>query len=376
MVKAEPCCARVSRPRTASRNADPGFDLKFLSWSDIIRRTVPPPEFQVENLVPLRGVTLITGEGGIGKSFMLMAMAYATATGTSFLGRFGCRRGGALILDMENDDSTVIRRAQKVLIAHRQVAGRACPSTAESDCGNGESHACDFTLPIHILSKQFLSRVPLLIDRDNGFEALTDVVRFYAPALVVIDPLTAIHATDENDNIAMRQIVMLLQHIARRNNLAIVVIHHPRKRGMINDAGQMIRGASDLRNAVDSHLFMRKLSTTQILVEHDKSRHAPAIERFRVEMTDTNDGTGTIFRYLGDANEPAVKQFDAREAILSALREAGRCKRWELIARAKVDGVSRTVLDRTLKEMIEHGQLAKLGYGVYSLKQPQLEMEC
>lgn len=349
------------------RIEDFGVDLEFMSWSDIIRRTVPPPEFQVEGLVPLRGVTLITGEGGIGKSFMLIAMAYAIATGTRFLGKFACGRGGAVVLDMENDDTTVIRRAQKVLAA-QQGSASGCLSRP------GCEDTSERPLPIHILSKRIFSRVPFLIDREGGYEALDRVAGHYSPALLVIDPLTAIHSTDENDNIAMRRIIMLLQHIARTHNLAVVVVHHPRKRGMINDAGQMIRGASDLRNAVDSHLFLRKLSSSQILVVHDKSRHAPAVERFKVEMVDTEDGAGTLFRYLGDANEVAVKQTEGGEAVLRILKETGSCRRGELVVRAKAEGIGRATLDRALSDLLQSGEVGRCSRGVYVLSQARLNV--
>src|SRR5262249_3050259 len=60
--------------------------LQFLDveqWAD-----KPPPErpWAVRDRVPLRQVTLLTGEGATGKSILMLQLAVATALGTEWVG--------------------------------------------------------------------------------------------------------------------------------------------------------------------------------------------------------------------------------------------------------------------------------------------------
>ena len=171
----------------------------------------------------------------------------------------------------------------------------------------------------------------------------------------------------------MRSVIRTLSGLAREFEMAVIVAHHPRKRGQNNDAGQMIRGASDLRNAVDSHIFLRRIDGSRLLVEHDKSRHAPALEKFQVEMTDGDDGESIRFVHLGAAPETAVRSAEARAFVLGVLEE-GECRTGELAARAAAAGFSRSTMLRALTQLLEEQTAHRVGYGVYSLRAPQVVM--
>lgn len=333
--------------------------LSVWTWQALLNREVTPPDFICEGLIPRRGVTLLTGEGGIGKSFLSLDLAYSVAGGDKFLHNFDCVQGPVLMIDLENDEASIARRVQKITVGRR------------------ESKETIDDIPVYVVKKGDLENAALHIDEERGKAALRNAIESYCPSLLIIDPLVAIHGKDENDNLAMRQVVMLLQEIARNNNLGVVLIHHPRKRGMFNDPGQMIRGASDLRNAVDSHLFVRKVSKEQAIVEHDKSRHATPVPKFTIEMKDNDAGTATYIRYTGGTTESLEKEALARESLLNILLEAGECRRSELISKAENEGVAKSTTERALKSLLSEGKVIQpVDRGPYQLAvtHPELDM--
>ncbi|MDO8587613.1 MAG: AAA family ATPase [Armatimonadota bacterium] len=315
--------------------------LEFCTVGTLAARRVTEAEFVVEGLVPLRGVTLMTGEGGIGKSYLLMDMAMSVAGGQPFLDTFTCRQGPVCIIDLENDENSIARRTQKLLRAR-----------GVSD------------LPTHIARKGGPAEAELAIDKEPSLKALTEGLEAVRPIALIIDPLTAAHSKDENDNMAMRSVIRTLSRLAQEFEMAVIVAHHPRKRGQNNDAGQMIRGASDLRNAVDSHIFLRRIDDSRLLVEHDKSRHAPELEKFQVEMVDGDDGESIRFNHLGPAPDAAVKSTEAR-AFVQGVLEDGPRRRKEILALAQADGLHFRVMENALTALTEEGLILRPERGLY-----------
>jgi KaiC/GvpD/RAD55 family RecA-like ATPase len=360
----QPNCPVRCKSTTEGPVQPPQFDLEesagplaLWTWQALLKREVTPPEFVVDGLIPRRGVTMLTGEGGIGKSWVAIELAYSVGSGSRFLGQFDCLEGPVLIVDLENDESTIARRAQKITTGRMELDGKSEYISA------------------FIVRKDDLGQATLHIDDEKGKKKLCETIEGCSPVLMIVDPLVAVHSKDENDNMAMRQVIMTLQEIARHYNLAVLIIHHPRKRGVINDGGQMIRGASDLRNAVDSHLFIRKVSKEQAIIEHDKSRHAPPVAKFTIEMTDSEDGLATYIRYSGSTTESMEKEAAARECLISILQESGECKRSQLLGKADAEGVSKSTAERALRNLLtERKVIQPEERGAYRLNNTQAEL--
>ena len=70
----------------------------------------------------------------------------------------------------------------------------------------------------------------LMLDSDNGLQVLEDEIRKVQPCLVVIDSLVAWMGTDESDSENTGNMVNRLNRIAQLYKIAIVLIHHFRKR--------------------------------------------------------------------------------------------------------------------------------------------------
>lgn len=309
-----------------------------------------PEEFIVERLVPARGVTMLTGEGGLGKSFVALEMACACACGGEFLGRFACRQGPALIVDVENDESLLGRRIAKI------AAGRGLELDG---------------LQVRV-AKSSEARRMMRIDSLEGRHWLEGLIAHYKPALVVIDSMVAIHSQDENNNVVMRQVMMWLEGFAREHGLGLVLVHHHRKRGVYNDAGQMMRGASDLRNATVSHIAMRKSGGSRLLVEQDKCRCGQAVPAFVVEISDSPDGSAVYVRYVSEASGEAVstKLEQARRMVLEMLGEKDVCEFRELAERGEAMGLGEHLVKRAAASLVAEGSADRRGRGLYVSARP------
>lgn len=103
-------CDFRNRPRQADARPDSGSrKSRFFVASDLAGKEVPPREWLVPDLVPAGTVTLLTGDGGTGKSLVALQLAAACAMGRPWLGR-DVAAGRALFISAEDDQDELHRR--------------------------------------------------------------------------------------------------------------------------------------------------------------------------------------------------------------------------------------------------------------------------
>lgn len=284
-----------------------------------------PVEWVLDKLVPRRGVTMLSGEGGIGKSFFALDIAMAVATGRPFVKTFETTQGPVIYVDMENDEGTIGRRIAQLAL------------------GRGVDGA---SLPLYV-PKRGKPGVELQMDTPEGRAWLWGAICEHNPVLVVLDSLIALHSGDENSNVAMRQLMAGLDGMARDGNLGLVVVHHQRKRGVVNDAGQLMRGASDLRNAIVSHVAARRQHDEIVLFQHDKCRPAKPADPFSARLADKPDGSVVVELVgMGGAKVDAAQE---RERIVLERLQEGPARTAEL---ATVLGYPERTVRLTLQQLV------------------------
>jgi hypothetical protein len=75
---------------------------RFFRASELAGKPVPAREWLVPDLIPHRTVTLLSGDGGTGKSLLALQLAVAAATGGRWVGR-ETTEGSVLYLSAEDD---------------------------------------------------------------------------------------------------------------------------------------------------------------------------------------------------------------------------------------------------------------------------------
>jgi hypothetical protein len=83
--------------------------LSFLDISDWDTKPVPPREWSVQDRVPLRQVSMLSGEGAMGKTLLELQRAVAHVTGKFWLG-MGVAQGPAMYIGAEDEADEIQRR--------------------------------------------------------------------------------------------------------------------------------------------------------------------------------------------------------------------------------------------------------------------------
>lgn len=184
----------------------------------------PPMEWIINNLFSAGSISLVVGESGSKKTWILLDMAVCVARGENWIG-FSTIQGATLVIDEDNGERKLAGRLHKILSAH----------------GANES------TPVHYVS---LAGFDLRkIDDANELEMLINLT---SARLVIIDTMADIMpGCDENSVKDVLPIFMTLRRIAERTRAAIVLIHHTNKIGGYRGS-TALKGAVDLMLMVDS----------------------------------------------------------------------------------------------------------------------------
>lgn len=216
---------------------DIGFFEPVSNWADT---PAPPREWLVPEFIPNAAVTLLSGDGGTGKSLIALQLGVAVATGKPWLGQTIDRPGEVLFLSAEDTQDELHRRL-------------------ESIC-NG-----DLTALARLHARSVVEVDPLLatFDRENRmkttelFSKVHAAVERVRPSLVVLDTLANLHSGDENNKAHAMQFVNRLKGIATKFNCAVLLLTHPSLSGMTNGSGAA--GSVGWSNGVRSRLFLSRV---------------------------------------------------------------------------------------------------------------------
>jgi hypothetical protein len=222
----------------------------------------------------LRGsVSILGGAGGGGKSSLVVCWTISAATGRD-VGEF--RPVAPMVVinyNVEDDADEQERRYTAALDLERL----SCDAITDRviRCGPHD--------------------VGTLFERDpstgrvlptTAMDTLERLARDSGADCIVCDPLAELHNSEENDNTAMRAVVAAFRSMARRLNIAVLLLHHDKKG--TNAPGDMdrLRGASAVSGAVRVALTLSTMSQE----EADKFGIAPEHRRahFRVDGAKSN----------------------------------------------------------------------------------------
>lgn len=233
-------------------------------WRDIELLTIgqleaqPPTTWRIDEILPSRGLGLIYGEAGSGKSFFALEMAGAIARGALFFNR-QTKRARVLSILAEG-------RARDRMMAMLQYFGL----TSE-----------DFHL-------RFVEQSLDLCGPTADFERLLVRVREYIPEVVIVDTLARVLAGgDESSGADMGRLLAGFKRIEEACAGLVVVVHHAGK-----DLARGARGHSSLRAAADVEIEVTRSEDGTRLARISKLRDAEdgAEFAFRLEQVQLEDG--------------------------------------------------------------------------------------
>ncbi|WP_201835031.1 AAA family ATPase [Microvirga zambiensis] len=301
--------------------------IRTISARELRQKEFPPPRFVIPGYVP-EGCTLLAGRPKLGKSWLVLDMGLAVATGGTCLGDIACEQGDVLYLALEDNQRRLQRRIDKVLGPVNEWPG-------SFRCANEWPRASEGGL-------------------DAMREWITDAQN---PRLVIVDVLAMFRpASGTRDNMyeADYHAIKGLQALASEFGIAVIVVHHTRKSGSDVDPFEKVSGTLGLSGAADTTVVLDRDSNGATI--YGRGRDIEEIES-AVEFNKDN----CRWFVMGKAED--VRRTDERSSILGVLVDADEPMNPHEISIAT--GANRKCVDQLLFKMAKAGQVRKVKRGLY-----------
>ena len=230
------------------------LDAKF-EWLEFDPIRIIHPTWLVDKLIPEHSTCCIYGAPNTGKSFLVLDMALAIATGRKWLD-----------LDTRITTGKTKERGKVVYILAESPEGLNRRIAAWLN-HRGLSREEGVT---ELAGHLFIPKVEhLQLDNPRGFSLLVSEINSKCPdvSLIILDPLVSFMEGDENnagDTQSLINATRKLTEQFKESHCSVLMVHHSGK-----DYARGERGSSALRGGVDTHLRL-----THNRLEVEKQRDA------------------------------------------------------------------------------------------------------
>ncbi len=214
--------------------------INFIDVTAWHNQPVPERQWAVLDHVPLRQVTLLSGEGGVGKSILLLQALVAASISRDWIGSIP-EPGPALYLGCEDEADELHRRLHNITdhygVAFSQLKDLHPVSLAGEDATLARFDHFDRMEPTQL------------------FKALYEQACDIKPKLIGLDTVSDIFAGNESNRTQVSKFVGLLRALAMASNSAVIVNSHPSLTGMSSGSG--LSGSTGWHNRVRSRMYFR-----------------------------------------------------------------------------------------------------------------------
>jgi len=270
--------------------------------------TVPARSWIVQDWIPNFQVTMLGGDGGVGKSPVAQQLMTACATGGKWLG-LDVKRCKAIAIFCEDDADEIHRRQVRINEAmgleFGDLENMAWASTAGED---------------NILAA---------FDRETWALRETEVLRSiiktamdFGAELIILDSLYDLFSGNENDRGQAQQFIGFLRQIAIAIEGAVLLTAHPSVRGI--DSGAGTSGNTAWHNAVRSRLYLHRPKERDDETPDDNAR---ILSRRKANYAGTGDGIDLEWKdgvfalpYQATGAVKGMEKRNAEMAFMDALK--------------------------------------------------------
>ncbi|MFP3042417.1 AAA family ATPase [Treponema primitia] len=302
---------------------------KSIYWTaeELLTREFPPIQWIVPELITT-GLSLLAGAPKLGKSWLMLSVAIAVASGERVFGKIPVDKAGVLYLALEDTG----RRLKDRLL---KLNAKAMPNL------------------------QFIT------EWDLGFKHLSTYLKHdMGTRLVIIDTWGRFaKVARPNDYSENTEKAVELKAIADNLGIAIVIVHHTRKKTKDSSKDWLddVLGSQALSAAADSTIILRRgrgdKKADLLITGRDIS------EKELVLSFDLNCGG---WKLEGDKKD--MQESDERQSILEWIKDNGPHPSKAIYEKMKEEGETRAYssVRRLLSAMDRDGALQK-NNGVYAL---------
>lgn len=257
-----------------------------LSLSAILQlvETTPPRLFTTKFLTPVGEVTLLSANGGVGKTMFALIWSICIAFGIA--GLPVQINGAAPVLFVTAEDTALeCGRRLKVIFAalHLNMAG------AYANEGSERFNLWDVDgAPLWVESRESPAgtATPALVELERRIAAT-------GAKQVFIDNASSVFHANHNDLTAVNAFIGALRRIAARTDCNIVLLAHVSAENATKGTAKTYYGSAAWHNSVRSRMFMElKVAANgipeHIVVVHEKSNYGPKAEPFKMKRHPDN----------------------------------------------------------------------------------------
>jgi hypothetical protein len=300
----------AGEPENTAPTSTDVLPLVPVSWADLDRERPERGPVVIDGILREGSVGTLISSSKARKTWMIMALAVAAASGGQWLGR-NVTKGRVLLVDAELTRATLYWRLGQV----SQAMGVASSVLAD---------AVDI---FDLRGRTQRAREALAWAGQQGPGAYK---------IIVIDPLSCFYPTDpqfsENSNSDMRRVCDGAITFATATKAAVMIVHHSTK-GSQNekDAVDVGAGAGAVARSVDAHLVLRRHKERDVVVLDGVLRDFPEL-------------AASCWRWDFPLYSPAL---ELDPADLAGLRRSRKAGTKEFLAAAKVE-------DWTPEDLVKH----------------------
>lgn len=264
----------------------------------------PPREFIVAPLIPAHKATLLTGDGGVGKTLLAQQILTAVATNQDFFG-LPTRHGPVLAVFSEDDEAELWRR---------QIDINRSVDLAMGDLGHVNWWSAD-----HVSDS---GCVLMSFTRDNPegklapfFKRLDAALAQVRPVLFALDPIANMFGGSEIDRAQVTGFVnRVVNRLCVKHQTTALMLAHPSVAGMAEGTGRS--GSTGWANAVRSRLYLTRprndVSGNYRVLKTTKANYGRWGDEWKLKWSQ-----GCFTLATGGTDDPELA---AEQALLAALR--------------------------------------------------------
>lgn len=211
----------------------------------LVKKMPAVPHLVGGGLLPIKGKMVLGGESKSNKSFIALSMGLALARGSP-------------LFDAKNSKGTFlfpVYKSCRTLYIDQEVGE---PSLQERlrNMMKGENPE---VLPFYVKSRDMDMR----LDTDTGRKVIGEEIAQVRPDVLILDPLSQFHLSDENSAQEMGAIMRVSDHWIEEFGLSVIFIHHA---GHPNPehprtGGNKLRGSTAIFAAADSIIVAERQSS-------------------------------------------------------------------------------------------------------------------
>jgi RecA-family ATPase len=301
---------------------------------DLIKKPIKDIKWIIPEFIA-EGMTLFAGRPKIGKSWFLLQMARAVSNGSAIFNNIACDQGLVHYFALEDGQDRLIRR-MKVL--------------APDDQWNS-----NFEITTKLPAPDFQKRT-----LDHVIETMRGRNQ---PRAVMLDSLTRIRPPNIKGMTQFEleyKTVSELGDISHQFGIAIVLVHHDRKMGALDDM-DTFSGTLGLSAGADHLMIMKKDSDGSVRMK-GISRDAGDFDRIMVFDREKLSWS------ISDKDPTLVFQSEQRQKIISFMRSVNVAVGPDEIARGA--NMKAANVRQLLRKLVDAEQVSNVAYGAYILYTP------